>query len=358
MLKSTSEGSDAFSQATQAPSAAPMLPAQPHFGALVISLDFEIHWGVRDIYSVCGSYRQHMLGVRQAIPQILDLFEAYDIGATWATVGCLFASSRQQLEAFYPKLRPEYEDRALDPYQEVVGDDEVADPFHFAPTLIAGIAKRSRQEIGTHTFSHYYCLERGQNRETFKADLESAIAIAGAYGYQIRSIVFPRNQINPEYAEQLLEVGIDCYRGTEQGWIYRPASAKAERKLHIYAARWLDRYINLSGHHLSDWNHIWQSNGLCNIPSSRFLRPYARRWKYLEPLLVRRIVDAMHAAATSNKIFHLWWHPHNFGMNTTENIAVLKNILTAFARFRTLYGMRSLTMSEAATFAKASAASN
>src|SRR5262245_13071649 len=68
-----------------------MSPSQntPAFGALVISLDFELHWGVRDKRPVDGSYRENLLGAREAIPRMLDLFEEFGIAATWATVGFL-----------------------------------------------------------------------------------------------------------------------------------------------------------------------------------------------------------------------------------------------------------------------------
>src|SRR5215213_3336669 len=85
------------------------------YGALVISLDFELHWGVRDWTPPGGSYRQNLLGVWEAVPRMLALFEEYDIAATWATVGFLFARSKQELEEFSPSIRPIYKDPALYP---------------------------------------------------------------------------------------------------------------------------------------------------------------------------------------------------------------------------------------------------
>ena len=41
----------------------------------------------------------------------------------------------------------------------------------FAPDLIRRIKETPGQEIGTHTYSHYYCLEPGQGIESFNADL-------------------------------------------------------------------------------------------------------------------------------------------------------------------------------------------
>ena len=78
--------------------------------------------------------------------------------------------------------------------RETTGDNEDDDPMHYASSLIARIAKTPKQEIATHTFSHYYCQEPGETREAFAADIASAMAIARRYGFDIRSIVFPRNQ--------------------------------------------------------------------------------------------------------------------------------------------------------------------
>src|SRR3954471_23360091 len=101
-------------------------------GSLVISLDFELHWGVRDHRSV-ADYRENLLGVRQAIPQMLELFRRYDVHATWATVGFLFFDNTKDLLAGLPERRPQYADPRLSPYAELesIGPDEAADPFHY-----------------------------------------------------------------------------------------------------------------------------------------------------------------------------------------------------------------------------------
>ena len=56
----------------------------------------------------------------------------------------------------------------------------------------------------------------------------------------------------------------------------------------------------------------------------------------------------MRLAAVEKKIFHLWWHPHDFGLCTDENFAFLRKIMKAFVDCRDRHGMRSLTMAEAA----------
>ena len=58
---------------------------------------------------------------------------------------------------------------------------------------------------------------------------------------------------------------------------------------------------------------------------------------------------ALMSAASCGEIFHLWWHPHNFGRDLEQNIAVLTEIAECFSRLRASHGMRSLNMGELAS---------
>jgi peptidoglycan/xylan/chitin deacetylase (PgdA/CDA1 family) len=319
---------------------------------LVISLDFELHWGVRDQRSAHGPYRANLLGAREAVLRTLDLFAEFGVAATWAAVGFLFARSRDELERFAPTVRPAYQDPALNPYDEALGTGEADDPLHFAPSLIDAIRRADRQELATHTFSHYYCLEPGQTREAFEADIRSAVAIAEQYGVRPRTIIFPRNQHNPAYTEVLREAGITCYRGNPPGRIYRPTDTAGDIRW-IRAARLADAYLDLSGAATVRWDRVVEPGGMCNVPASRFLRPYSPRLRSLEPMRLRRLVGALRQAARAQEIFHLWWHPHNFGIYMEENLSTLRKFLVSFDEHRRSHGMRSLTMDEVAVQARA-----
>jgi peptidoglycan/xylan/chitin deacetylase (PgdA/CDA1 family) len=323
---------------------------EPKFGALIVSLDFEIHWGLRDTAKIDGPYRDNFLGVRKAVPAMLRLFEEFEVAATWATVGMLFAKSRQELKQFSPAVRPQYRDPALSPYDEEVGEGESDDLFHYAPTLISAIRSSPRQEIATHTFSHYYCLEPGQDERAFAADLESAIDIARENGVRLRSIVFPRNQHNPRYDGLLSDAGIVCYRGNQRQWMYRASGASGNTRMKR-AARLADNYFNITDAHSVPWGAIRQSSGLANVPASFFLRPFSPRLRPAEFLRLRRITRSVERAAKARELVHLWWHPHNFGVDLSENLQMLRSILEVFASCRQRYGMRSLGMAEAADVA-------
>ena len=56
--------------------------------ALIISLDFELYWGIKHMISL-NDCKNNLLAVRSIIPSLLKLFDEYKIHATWATVGFL-----------------------------------------------------------------------------------------------------------------------------------------------------------------------------------------------------------------------------------------------------------------------------
>jgi peptidoglycan/xylan/chitin deacetylase (PgdA/CDA1 family) len=320
-------------------------------GALVISLDFELHWGVRDVYPATGSYTKSLLGARRAIPRLLDLFVEYGVKATWATVGFLFAESRDELEAFRPARLPRYANARLDPYVEPVGSDEADDPLHYAPDLIRRIHETPGQEIGSHTYSHYYCLEDGSDAESFRQDLHSAVAIAQARGIQLQSIVLPRNQWNPHYAPILVEAGIKCYRGNQPGWMYEAESVATEGQLKRLA-RLADSHLPITRWDGTHWQNLACAREPWNVPATSFLSPAVSGTPRPNFVGMRRIREALTGAAQSGRIFHLWWHPHNFGTRTERNLAALRMILEHFGRLRGEHGMQSLTMLEAAELAE------
>lgn len=312
-------------------------------GALVISLDFELHWGVRDSAPLDGNERARLLSARRMVPRMLDLFEEFSIHATWATVGLLFARSRTEVEAFKPTRRPKYRDSRLDPYQETLGTGEADDPFHFAPSLIAEIASRSGQEIACHSFSHYYAMEPGQTGEEFEADLMSAVAIAAHSGHGLRSYVFPRNEVNPEYLSILKRSGILAYRGTEPAKIKQARSFKEQRRPHRRLGRLLDSYLDLCGNQTCPWP---RGGRLISVAASRYLRPCSPVLQPFEAWRHARIEQAMKYAAERGEVFHLWWHPEDFSYHCNENLRFLRSVLRTFDSCRAQHGMVSVGMAE------------
>lgn len=320
-------------------------------GILVISLDFELHWGLRDLVPL-HRCRDRLLGARQAVLSMLEIFSKYEIHATWATVGFLFCSSRDQLLQYLPQKRPQYVQAELSPYPFIetggVGIDEQDDPFHYAASLVKQILLTPHQRMATHTFSHYYCLEKGQQPDDFDHDLAAAVRVALASGIKIESIVFPRNQCNPSYLPLCRKHGIQVYRGNPPHWMYQASSGQSESWVKR-GMRLLDSYVKITDENCYHPQEL-AGNEPINIPASRFLRPYNQPLKWLEPLRLRRICRSMEHAARNGLIYHLWWHPHNFGRELPENLAALRTLLDEYARLAKMYGMISLNMEELAEY--------
>jgi len=316
-------------------------------GAFVISLDFELFWGMRDKRTL-ADYGGHIRGVRAALPRMLEAFERHGVKATFATVGLLYHAEREALLKSLPTITPTYRNAGLSPYNghfDTIGTNEQQDLHHFGAGLIRLILEHPQHELACHTFSHYYCLEEGQTAEQFKADLRAAERAAGLFGVKRRSLVFPRNQFNAAYLNICREEGIIAYRGNETSWLYTARNA-AQESLFRRAMRLLDTWLPLSGanvHPMPDGHEL-----PVNVPASRFLRPFDPRTALLEPLKLRRITRAMDHATATGSLFHLWWHPHNFGVHLDENMRLLEQILAHFAHLRNRDEMRSMTMGEVA----------
>ncbi len=325
----------------------PSLAGRAVPGTFTISIDFELFWGVHDKRTL-KDYGRNILGARDAIPRMLEAFERYGIHCTWAIVGFLFFDDKEELLQYLPQERPRYANPALSPYPLLarIGPNERQDPYHFGLSLVRRIKDGPHQEIGTHTFSHYYCLEAGQTPETFRADLEAARRAAARLGIMLRSLVFPRNQFSAGYLGICREIGIEAVRGNQQFWMFR-SRGEAEETLIKKIGRRLDHYLPLSGHNgvTPECDRL----GIVNIRSSRFLLPVPIRSKMFGPLCQRRIAAGMTNAATTGRIFHLWWHPHNFGSHVDDNMAILGQILEHYRALAEEHGMASRNMVEVAT---------
>lgn len=312
-------------------------------GILVISLDFELFWGMRDTVSLEG-YRANLEGVHEVVPRTLDLFAEYDIHATWACVGLLWAQNHEEARSYLPILRPSYDERGLDPFGELDhGDLDRNARCWFAPEAMREIAARPDQEIGTHTFSHYYCREAGQNAEQFDADLGAALAISEANDSRPTSLVFPRNQCNPDYLGVLAGRGIKTYRGLRRSWAHQPADSRARTTVHR-AFRLADNYAPLCP------DGSLSRRGLrgkpMDIPGSRFFRPWSARLRHLDEARLRRMEREMTDAARKGRVYHLWWHPHNFGRDPEPNFGMLRRLLHRASLLRDQLGFSSMSMGE------------
>jgi peptidoglycan/xylan/chitin deacetylase (PgdA/CDA1 family) len=309
-------------------------------GIFTISLDFELFWGVRD-HRTLEDYGENVRNVHNVVPRLLTLFNKYDVHCTWATVGFLFFSGKQELLPYLPQQKPAYVKKEYDPYT-YLEQNELEKVYHFAPALIEQIKRTPGQEIGTHTFCHFYTLERNTTIEQFRNDLRAAIKIAKEKGIEIKSIIFPRNQYSDEHIKACMEEGIIIYRGNASTGAYKPVSRENEN-IFRKAIRFTDAYMNLTG---SQCHHIPAADSIINIPASRFLRPYKPKFKMFDGLKLNRIKQGIKFAAKHGLIYQLWWHPHNFGKYMDENFNFLEEVLKFYHQLNQEGKIESLNLLE------------
>ena len=309
-------------------------------GALVISLDFELLWGVFDKVE-WKDRKEYFQNTRKVIPEILNLFEKYEVHCTWATVGMLFNENWDEWNQNIPDVLPDYENKKLSAYQYGKSiQSKETERLCFAPELIKRIKDTSGQEIGTHTYSHYYCLERGQGLESFQADLNKAREVEKKLGINSTSLVFPRNQFNADYLKICKEIGLRTVRTNPEVWYWNNTQQDSiQQKIF----RTGDAYIGFNNKSYKEIPEIFP--GIKAQKSSRLLRPFSGN-KILDRSRLIRIRSEMKTAARNKRIYHLWWHPHNFGINPERNLKDLALILKNYAVLKNEYGFNSFNMKD------------
>lgn len=310
-------------------------------GALIISLDFELLWGIFDKVDP-GQKEEYFRNTRKIIPQILQLFETYDVSCTWAIVGMLFNKNWQDWNNNKPGGLPHYENKKLSPYE--FGDrirKTGSETLCFATDLIRLIKKTKGQEIGTHTYSHFYCREEGQTIEDFTQDLRKVVEMANLFEVDIKSLVFPRNQFNEDYLEVCQAYGIKNVRSNPDAWYWKNPDDSLLTKIF----RTGDAYLGPRNKSYSATALRKEANKPLQQKASRLLRPYSSN-PLINFIKLRRIRSEMTYAAKNNQIYHLWWHPHNFGDNPQENIVDLVSLLKHYKKLNSRYEFQSKNMQE------------
>lgn len=312
-------------------------------GIFTISLDFELLWGIFD--KVGNEYSpRYFQNSREVIPDMLQVFYKNEIHATWATVGMLFAENEEEWAHYSPVQTPSYRKAKLSPYA-FVKKYGLTSQVHFAPDLIRLILDTPGQELGSHTYAHYYTLERGQSPEQFRMDLAAAQKISEEkFGIRMTSLVFPRNHINELYLPICLEAGYKQVRSNPKSWFWQETQHEELSKKWFRAA---DCFIPIgcrSSYPPNDLQHGEDEPLL--IPASRILMPISKNNKLFSNVRLGRVKSEMEYAAKNNRIYHLWWHPHNFANDPIQAMVELDEIMVLFRHLKQKYGMQSMNMGE------------
>lgn len=310
-------------------------------GTFTISLDFELLWGIFDKIGT-GYKPEYFKNTREVVPKMLENFANSEVQATWATVGMLFAENEEEWKFYSPKFLPSYREKKFSAY-EWVKKNGIRPEVHFAPDLIQQIIDTPGQELGSHSFAHYYTLMRGQSPEQFYQDLQSTQNIAQEkFGLTLESLVFPRNHINELYMGICVDQGYKYVRGNPKNWYWQETQHEDFSKKFFRSADCFLPVGERTTYSLQEIEHY--ENEPIIIPASRLLRPIIKGNFLMNNRRLSRILNEMEYAAKHCEIYHLWWHPHNFGMDPENSIKELGQILRHFQTLKDKYGMKSIHM--------------
>jgi peptidoglycan/xylan/chitin deacetylase (PgdA/CDA1 family) len=214
---------------------------------------------------------------------------------------------------------------------------------HFAPELIQQILDTPGQELGSHSYAHYYTLMRGQSPEQFREDLKATQRIAlDKFNTKLESLVFPRNHINELYLEICLEEGYNQVRGNPKNWFWQETQHENLSKKIFRSADCFFKIGECTPYPLEEIKQYPDEPII--IPASRILRPYSKSQGLLNQIRLSRILREMERAAKRGEYYHLWWHPHNFGIDPKASMKELEQLITHYKSLKDQYGFQSLSM--------------
>lgn len=257
-------------------------------GKLLISIDLESAWGAWD-HLTPEHLRMAESAERPICAALLELFDRYQVPATWAMVAALLdersAAGRPGSKACW-----------------------------YAPDIIAGIVNaKVAHEIGSHSGKHIY-FSRSPSAQA-REDLEFARDIHRANGLAFRSFVFPCNLVG--HLDLLPEMGLRVFRGHDGDWAAR--TRRAERHLG-QVANFLDKLLPIPPSPAA----AKARGALIDISASMLLMGRNGLRRFVLPAVTRRkLRTGLARAKRRGQVFHLWFHPSNFYYRRDEQLATL-----------------------------------
>ena len=255
-----------------------------------ISLDMELAWGfiLHPEHKVLAKLYEAPERGRAAIDLLLKLLARFNIPATWAVVGHLFLNPSEGQELVSQEM-PAFREGWLDWnfYNSIS-----ANPLYHGKDIVEKIlASPVKHEIGLHGFFHISFARC--SREVARAEVELGVKAANRFGISPKSFVFPRDEVG--HVDTLIEREFKIYR-TEQSLRWKEGQNLFVRRFNQAI---VDR-INTQPVLPSD------IDGILQFPSSMF---YCNpRFPFTLPLQARL---GLSRAMRTNKVFHIWLHPHN-----------------------------------------------
>jgi hypothetical protein len=311
-------------------------------GFFLFSLDTELGWGYFDMehlrsrkFSPDGSRE------RKSIELLLDVFDEFNIVATWAIVGHLFYEQCDKCD-FCPISDWKGKYRT---FEEVYKSNN---PLWYGADIVEMLLNRgSRHEIAFHGYTHQVFDEATMGHAEAEIQIQEWLRIAKRKEVIPQAVCFPRNRVG--HLNAFRENGFICYRG--EGYVPWPHNLRFVGKL----IKTIDHILSVSTPPVYKLNGV-ESSGLVNLPLSQGFFGFSWRTKMildslnLHKLPIRRMIKGVKKAAEEKKVIHIWAHPCEF--QTRKDIEKLRYLLGTVADEMSKGRIQSVGMSCLASTAR------
>ncbi len=286
-------------------------------GTFILSLDCEGKWGMADHLTADHHRWLTRERLREAYVRLLDLFDEYEIDATWAFVMAFLLTPEEQHER-----DALFQDQPIDGRNWLVNFRAAQAEGNMdgwsSPELLDLVASRGGHEIGCHGFSHLPLDPAQVPREVMAREVAAASSVAAEKVVALRTFVYPRNLVG--YPDELGRAG---YRGYRDRLPVRPGARGRLGNLlsEFNVAQRAQPHAPLGTEPLaipSGFFFNWRLGARARVPAAVTVR----RW--------RRILGD---AAASGGVAHLWLHPHNI-ISAPSTFDVLADVLRDVTRLR------------------------
>ncbi len=270
---------------------------------LIISIDAELAWGSHNLKTL---FKERISSSRSSWIKILDLFDRYEIPATWAIVGHLFLNRCDGVHKGHSAGK--------DWFHRDPGGVIDENPNWFGIDLINQILEAEmNHEIGCHSFSHVEF--DSAKRDVVESELQHCLEAAKKMNVDLKSFVFPKNKIG--YQNLLKKYGFTCYRGLKPPSWYDKISLQ-RRGVITENIRKGSKFLDFTVIRTKPIivNPIIDEFGLINIPASLKVFSFEGKAREISDKLFGdpvwfKIKKGINFITKNKGILHLWFHPND-----------------------------------------------
>ncbi|HAQ21325.1 MAG TPA: hypothetical protein DCR40_19150 [Prolixibacteraceae bacterium] len=307
-------------------------------GKLVISIDYEMLWGLTDS-NISASRYIELKQVPEVVTHLLNLFKKYEIHATWASVGALTYNNLDEMKKEMTNicrnlLLNQRSNYYLLCEKKLNGNEQTL----FDPESFSKIEQTPFQQIECHSFLHIF--SDFTSVELFKTDTCLHINRLKKLGFKTPEFyVFPRNQSTLPFLNILKKFGFNSFRGYD-------SVLYSDEKIFKRILRRIDSIFPLVERNSKI---IYREDcELFEFKGSRFLRTFKNTNSLSAKLHYAKLRLGLKKSIQQGKMYHLWFHPHNFTINQA-NLLLFEDFLKSIQEYVKIDKLVSLNTNEALT---------